>query len=144
MTRLVPDKVTLKKWIEDEGLSRREIADRIEAQTGQRPVLSTISMAAARYGIEPQRNRHEDVLPWRVKDEHGRTKEAVLLRKLGRRKAGLKNSPRDEIWLDGWLAELKEKNAVVTYVYDSPEGFYYIPRLPEDGDGEYDVIRRPV
>ena len=42
---------------------------------------------------------------------------------------------------DAWMKRLKENDAVVAYVYDSPDGFYYVPREPIDGDG---VIRRPT
>lgn len=143
--RKLPDKATLKKWLEDEELTRKQVADRVEDLNGGawRPSLSAISMAAARYGLDPRRNRWDRFLPWRVKAEHQVAKEAILLRKLGRREAGLENDERSDKWLDGWLIELREKDAVVDYYPDTEEGFWYVPRLPADGDGEYDVIRRP-
>lgn len=139
--RVMPDKTTLKRWLEVEGLSRQDVVDRVEAETGTRVSLSAVSMAMSRYGLAPRRNRWDDMLPWRVKAEHGSMKEAILLRKLGRRKAGLPNSAKNDAWLDTWLNELAEAgNPVVDYYEDTPEGFYYLPRVPEDGDS---VIRRP-
>lgn len=37
--------------------------------------------------------------------------------------------------LDSWLQRLADNDAVVAYVYESPDGFYYVPREPGDGDG---------
>ena len=147
--RKMPDAQTLRRWLEDEGLTRKQVADRIEETTGWRPSsLSSISMAAARAGMASRRNRWDDMLPWRVKADHLDLKEALLLRKLGRRKAGLKNDARSNRWLDGWLAEMEANGRpVVLYVpdaLDQEDVFSYVPRVPEDGDGPYDVIRRPA
>lgn len=140
----MPDKATLRRWLEQEGLTRQQVVDRVEAETGVRVKPSAVSMAMSRYGLAPRRNRWDDLIPWRVKAEHQYQKEVILLRKLGRRKAGLANSEKNDAWLDSWLAELKQAgNPVVDYYEDTPEGFWYVPRVPEDGDGDYDVIRRP-
>jgi hypothetical protein len=142
----VPDKETLTKWLEEEPtLTRKQIADRQFELTGMRPSLPAISMAFERYGLAPRRNRWDDLLPWRVKTEHGDLKEAKLLRFAGRRKAGLKNATKDDRWLDRWLSELEEAGRPVVAYYpdDELEPFQYHPRVPEDGDGEWDLIRRP-
>lgn len=142
--RRMPDKETLTKWILDEGLSRQQIVDRVFEQTGETVTPQAVTMAARRYQIPRQSNRYEDLLPWHVRQEHAHVKEAILLRRLGRRKAGLTNRPEDEKWLDGWLAEmLKKGRPVVAYYPDTEQGFWYVPRVKEDGAGEYDVIRRP-
>lgn len=139
----VPDKETLTKWLE-EGLTRQQIADRQFELTGDRPTLPAISMAMSRYGIAPRRNRWDDLLPWRIKTEHVDLKEAKLLRYAGRRKAGLVNPVKYERQLDHWLAELEEAGwPVVAYYPDDEEPFRYHPRVPEDGVGEWDLVRRP-
>jgi hypothetical protein len=142
----VPDRETLVKWLEENpGLARKEIADRQFKEAGVRPSLPAISMAFQRYGIEPRRNRWDDLLPWRIRTEHGDLKEAKLLRFAGRRKAGLKNAAKDDRWLDSWLSELEGvgRPVVAYYPDDDIEPFQYHPRVPEDGDGEWDLIRRP-
>lgn len=142
----VPDRETLLKWLEeDPSLTRKEIADRQQELTGLRPSLPAISMAFERYGISPRRNRWDDLLPWRIKTEHGDLREPKLLRFAGRRKAGLKNASKDESWLDSWLSELEKAGRPVVAYYpdDEEEPFQYHPRVPEDGDGEWDLIRRP-
>ncbi len=101
-------------------------------------------MAASRFGLPQRRNRWDDLLPWRVLGQHRDAKEGRLLRLAGRRRAGLKNSPEFDAWLDSWLRELEENGRpVVAYYPDTVEGFHYHPRVPEDGDGEWDLIRRP-
>lgn len=141
--RHMPDRETLTKWLLDEGLTRQQVVDRVYEQTGEKVGLTAVTMAARRYGIPRRSNRYEDLLPWRIRTEHANAKEAILLRSLGRRKAGLELRPEDERWLNGWLKELEVKKAVVAYFPETEEGFWYVPRVAEDGDGEYAVIRRP-
>jgi len=138
------DKDWLKRRWVDEGLSRKEIVDLFFEETGTRIGVSAVSMAVDRFDLPKRRNRWDDLLPWRISGVHRDAKEAKLLRLAGRRRAGLSNPPDFELWLDGWLEELEEKGRpVVAYYPDSEEGFHYHPRVPEDGDGEWDLIRRP-
>jgi hypothetical protein len=58
-----------------------------------------------------------------------------MLRLLGRRRAGVQNSAEAEKRLDSWLNQLHEKHAVVTYVPDTPDGFYYVEGEPEPATG---------
>ena len=144
MERKVPDKDTLTKWWVDEDLTRQQIADRWFAETGITVSLPAISMAVGRYGLPAKRNRWTNFKPWRIEGRHEDLNENRLLRLAARRAAGMKNSAEDETWLDNWLADLKEKGRpVVAYYPDTEEGFFYHPRVPEDGDGEWDLIRRP-
>ncbi len=80
---------------------------------------------------------HSDVIPWRLAKEHGMAYEARMLRALGRREKGLEVPPRTASMLDRWLAELEQRNAVVTY--DRTRGFGYDYRR----DGDVGVVRRP-
>lgn len=45
----------------------------------------------------------------------------------------------DQRQVPKWLAMLEENNAVVHYDPDTEEGFFYVPREPQDDD----IIRRP-
>jgi hypothetical protein len=141
--RVLPDKNTLEKWLE-EGLTQQQMVERVEETTGHRVTRAAISMALRRHGFERQKNRWDELLPWRIKTEHLNHPYAQRLRELSRRKAGVGNSPAQDRTLDNWLVEMEAHNAVVMYVYDSPEGFYAVPRREADGDGEYDMIRKPT
>lgn len=146
--RKVPDKETLTKWWVEEGLTRQEIADRQFELTGLRPSLPAISMAVKNYGLPAKRARHINLLPWHIRTEHLNLKEAKLLRYAARKAAGDTTIPPErEQWLDGWLEELRELGRpVVAYYGDLPEDEYpfkYHPRVPEDGAGDWDLIRKP-
>ena len=132
-----------RRWV-DEGLTRQQIVDLYREETGQKITVQAISMAVDRFDLPKPRNRWDDLLPWRIVNKHRDAKEAKLLRLAGRRRAGLKNPPDFEAWLDSWLQDLEEQGRpVVAYYANTEEGFFYHPRVPEDGDGPYDLIRRP-
>lgn len=132
-----------KRWV-DRGLSRQQIVDEYREETGKSITVQAVSMAVDRFDLPKRRNRWDDLLPWRISGQHRDAKEAKLLRLAGRRRAGLKNSTEFEAWLDSWLKELEELGRpVVAYYADTEQGFYYHERVPEDGNGEWDLIRRP-
>ena len=132
-----------KHWV-DEGLTRKEIADLYFTETGRTITVQAISMAVDRFDLPKRRNRWDDLLPWRIDGKHRDAKESKLLRLAGRRKAGLPNPPDFEAWLDSWLRDLEAQGRpVVAYYAETEQGFFYHPRVKEDGDGEWDLIRRP-
>lgn len=131
--RVVPPKEVLQRWI-DEGLNRQQMTDRVAEQTGERVTPNAISVAMNRYGMDPLRPRYADVLPWEVQTKDVGHRYARMLRLLGRRRAGGNLSRQEDSQLDRFLKKLTEANAVVVYVPDSPEGFYAVPRIPEDTD----------
>jgi hypothetical protein len=142
----VPSKVVLEQW-SAEGLTQQQMADRIREDTGVPVSRAAISLAMTRYGMEPRNDRHDELIPWRVKTEHLLAWEVRLLRREARRRKGKPLKPRDESALDGWLASMHEQKAVVAYYPDSPHGFYCVPAEPEDYEGlapgEHPLIRRP-
>lgn len=126
--RILPDNATLKHWVEDEGLTHQQIADRVLATTGQSVSRSSVSAALSRAGISATQPRHKECLPWRVKIEHIREYPARMLRVLGRRRANLPLSPAESRRLDAWLKQLDADHAVVGYDPESKFGFYYIEK----------------
>jgi hypothetical protein len=126
--RLLPDNGTLRHWVEDEGLTHQQIADRIYTTTGQRVSRTTVSAALSRAGISKPTMRYRDELPWRVHIDHIKEYPARMLRLLGRRRAGLPLNPVETDRLDAWLQKLEDDHAVVAYDPTSPYGFYYIEK----------------
>lgn len=126
--RILPDNRTLRHWVEDEGLTHQQIADRVLATTGHSVSRSSVSAALSRAGISATQPRHKECLPWRVKIDHIREYPARMLRVLGRRRAGLPLSERENKRLDAWLQQLSDDHAVVGYDPDSKFGFYYIDK----------------
>lgn len=126
--RLLPDNATLKRWVEDEGLTHQQIADRVYAETGNRVARATVSAALHRAGLSKPVSRYTDEIPWRVKVEHIKEYPARMLRTLGRRRAGLPLTELENTRLDAWLAKLERDHAVIGYAPDSIYGFYYIEK----------------
>lgn len=134
--RILPSDSILAKW-RDEGLTYKQMAQRVEEQTGERVPPATIGAALSRAGLT-ERVRYDDVIPWpKIKTEHNHHYALYCLRLVARRKYGLEMTDEQESRLDSWLARLKEEGAIVVYRYDSPDGFYYVPRRK----GERGLVR---
>jgi hypothetical protein len=117
------------------------MVDRIEEQSGVRVARSTVASALSRAGLT-ERLRYDKVIPWSpMRVEHNAHYALTMLRLLARQRAGHNLSDDQEARLESWLAKLAEDKAVVTYRYESPDGFYYVPRKP--GDPRDVPIRRP-
>lgn len=138
------EKEWLRKYWVDQGLSRKQIVDLYRQETGETLTLPAVSVAVRRFNLPTRGNRWKDLIPWRVSIAHQDATEVKLLRMAGRRRAGLTLPAADESRLDFWLAKLKQNGRpVVAYYPDTKDGFTYHARVPEDGDGEWDLIRRP-
>lgn len=136
--RILPSDSILAKW-QDEGLTYRQMANRVYEQTGERVNPPTIGAALSRAGLT-DRVRYSDALPWdTIRTAHNHHYAATMLRYWARRKRKLPLTQEQENRLDSWLARLKEENAIVVYRPDSPDGFYYVPRKK----GERGPARKP-
>ena len=137
--RYIPSLSVLLRWRE-EGLTHQEMADRVYAREGVRVTRSAVSAALSRAG-ETHRIRYDDVIPWeRIRIEHNQEYPLTMLRLLARKERGLDMSDDQAHRLDRWLERMDEEDAVVHYEPRSKDGFYYVPRKPEDGTG---YVRRP-
>ena len=117
-----------------QGLTHQQIADVLSRETGYQISRSTVSAALHRARLTEPSKKYHDEIPWRVREEHQTHYAARMLRLLGRRRAGVANSEESDRRLDAWLRQLEGAGAVVTYVPDTPEGFYYTAGEPtEDG-----------
>lgn len=132
--RLIPSDSILQSMVES-GLTHQEIADVISRETGRSVGRSTISAALSRAGLT-DRIRYDSVIPWpRIKMEHNHHYALSMLRLKARIDADLPVTEENLKRFESWERKLRENNAVVVYRPDSPDGFYYCPRRPEDGDG---------
>jgi len=130
--RLLPDIGTLRHWVEDEGLSHAQIAQRVYEQTGHKIGRSTVSAAISRAGLSNPQERYTEEIPWTVQARHLREYPVRLLRLLGRRRRGLTLNAEENKRLDNWLELLAKENAVVAYDPDSSVGFVYTDRIDTD------------
>ena len=124
--RFVPSDSTLAKW-RDEGLTAQQIVARIKEREGVEVAVGTVYAALSRAGLS-DRIRYQDYIPWRVRSDHANAFPLIMLRLAARRSAGQVLPAEREAKLDRWIARLEQEDAVVAYVKDSPDGFYYVPR----------------
>jgi hypothetical protein len=138
--RILPSEAILLAWV-TEGLKHHEMAVRVYEQTGHSVARSTISAALSRAGLT-NRIRYKEDIPWkRIKEEHNHHYAVEMLRLWARTKQGDPTmSENRQKRLESWLDTLEDMNAVVAYVDNSPDGFYYVLREPRDGLG---YIRLP-
>lgn len=130
--RYLPSDSTLRKWRVDEGLTLKQIVERVKETEGYEVSVGSVASALSRAGIT-SRIRYDDVIPWTpIKVGHNKEYQLVMLRLLARRRNGRKLTADESARLDAWLERLEEEDAVVTYKYDSEYGFYYVKRKPED------------
>jgi len=115
----------------EQGLTHEQIAEIITRESGRPISRSTVSAALHRAGRTTPAKKYAEEIPWTVRQEHQTHYAARMLRLLGRRRAGITNSAEADQRLDSWLKGVEEAGAVVVYVPDTPEGFYYIVGEPD-------------
>lgn len=151
MAERIIEKEALRRWLDD-GLNRKQIVEEIKKTKGKTVTPQAVSTAMNRWGFQPLRNRHSELIPWVVKTEHLELTMVTLLRKISRRRKGLPNPARIEVWVDNWLDRLAEQDAVIGYVPNAlheEDVFPFYPRLDSDGPSLREdrengaVIRRP-
>lgn len=120
-----------------QGKSHQEIADILSERHHVDYKRSSVSARIARAGKSKPLKQYDEEMPWQVRLEHHTAYPARMLRLMGRRRSGKKNTPANDKRLDGWLARMKRDGTVVVYLPDSPDGFHFIP-------GEWDAPDLPI
>lgn len=118
-------------------MTHAEIARAVYQKTGYPVHTKSVSAALSRAGNSNPAKKYPKELPWTVREEHQTHYAARMLRLLGRRNAGTRNSVEADKRLDSWLGKLHDSGAVVVYVPETPDGFFYV-------QGEPDVSGIPV
>lgn len=128
--RILPPASRLRQLVA-QGMTHQQIADLITRETGHPVGRSTVSAALHRAGEAQMAKRYPQEIPWRVREEHQSHYAARMLRLLGRRRKGIANSTEMDQRLDAWLKQLEDAGAVVTYVPDTEDGFFYVKGEPD-------------
>lgn len=131
--RVLPSKTELRQML-DSGMTHAQIAAEVSRQTGRPVRRSTVSSAIHRAGLSGPHKLYEEELPWTIKEKHLTAYPPRMLRLLGRRRAGVQNSAEMDARLDAWLAQLRREHAVVAYVPETDQGWFYVDGEP-DADG---------
>lgn len=137
--RILPSESILRRWIEEEGLTHQQCADRVFAQTGVKVSRASVSASLSKAGYT-KRVRYPELIPWRVRVDHNRHHFLNMLRLEGRSQAGVRLSEHDRRQLESFKRRLEESNAVVAYIRDTDEGWFLVHRRPGVDLG---MIREP-
>lgn len=116
----------------ERGMTHKEIAEAVTRETGHPVRRSTVSAAIHRMGLSNPAKKYSEELPWTVREEHLTHYAARMLRLLGRRRAGVQNSHEMDKRLDAWLDQLEAEHAIVIYLPDTEEGFFYVDGEPNE------------
>lgn len=92
-----------------------------------------------RRGLPRRQARNDDLIPWKVKDEHRFAYPLAMLRVEARRREGMELRESDQERLASFLEKLEEEGAVVHYEPETEQGFFLVPRQP----GDDDLIHKP-
>jgi hypothetical protein len=125
--RILPDNATLRRWVQDEGLTHEQVTQRVYEETGQKVARSTVAAALHRAGLTKPQARYEREIPWRVKPQHAASYPARMLRNLGRIRNKGSLPEAEQARFESWLAMIEEEQVVVAYDPDSEVGFFYVP-----------------
>lgn len=136
--RKIQDEGEVIRWFE-EGRTYQWMIEKYREKYGIETVPSMWGNFRRRRGLDRRIVRDDDLIPWMVKEEHRWAYPLVMLRTEARQRAGKQVTKADQGRLETWKKMLEEENAVVHYDPETEEGFFYIPRQPEDDD----LIHRP-
>ncbi|MFG2850885.1 MULTISPECIES: hypothetical protein [Streptomyces] len=145
----IVDESEVIRWFEEERTYPWMQAQYLE-KYGIETTIPMWSAFRRRRGLDRRNLRADDLIPWKVKDEHRHLYPALMLRAEGRRRAQEQAkadgktpkatiSDRDAKRLASWKRMLEADGLVVHYDPDTEDGFFYVPR--EEHDAE--LIRRP-
>ena len=118
----------------DRGMTHQQIAEEVSRRTGYPVSRSSVSAALFRAGEVTNAKKYPEEIPWTVREEHQTHYAARMLRLLGRRRKGIANSAESDARLDSWLSQLRRAGAVVIYVPDTEDGFFYVQGEPDHPD----------
>ena len=93
-----------------------------------------------RRGLTRRKTQNDDLIPWKLRDEHRFAYPALMLRLEARRREGKTIRAVDQGRLTNWLQRLDDDGVVVAYDPDDAEGVSYVPRDDQDTD----IVRQPV
>lgn len=128
----------LKRWIE-EGRTYSWISEQYLTKYNIEFSVSGVSEYRRRHGLSRRQARDRDLIPWDVRPEHDNRYILAMLRTEASIREGFEPSQAYVRRLENWRERLEEGDLVVHYDPDTDEGFFLIPREPQDDD----IIRHP-
>jgi hypothetical protein len=106
------------------------MADRVKETTGVEVAVGTVSAALSRAGLTDQL-RYDQWIPWSpIRVDHVNAYPLLMLRYHARRESGVTLTADQEKKLNNWIERLQGEDAVVTYLHDTHDGWFYVKARP--------------
>lgn len=137
---MIQDESEVRRWIE-EGRTFAWMVEEYERKYNLQVTSSMFTNFRARNGLPRREVRDSSLIPWEVKREHRWKHPLAMLRAEAQVRAGETLNPAGRMALKhaSFMARLRDEDLVVYYDPDTEEGFFLVPREPEDED----IIRLP-
>ncbi|MFE0771955.1 hypothetical protein [Streptomyces sp. NPDC058861] len=135
----IQDKTEVLRWFRE----KRTYDWMVQQYKEKYGISTTVPMWAAfrrRNGLDRRNARADDLIPWKLREDHRHLYPVMMLRAEGRLRAKKPVSEAIMKKLASWKQSLEEDNLVVHYDPDTEDGFFYIPREDQDTD----LIREPM
>ncbi|MGC9669470.1 hypothetical protein ACNTMW_23320 [Planosporangium sp. 12N6] len=127
------------RWIE-EGRTYRWIIEEYRRKYNIETTISMWGNFRRRRGLDLRIIHDTELMPWKVEEQHRWQYAPMMLRAVGRQRAGYPISAELEPRVESWLRARREDDTVVHYDSDTDEGWFYVPRRPGI---DTDLIRVP-
>lgn len=137
-TKIVNEQEVLRWFAENR--SYRWMVEQYRSKYGIETNPSMWGNFRHRRGLDRRTTQNDELIPWRLNDEHRFAYPALMLRVEGRRREGKQIRREDLGRVTSFVQNLRDNNLVVAYDPDTEEGFSLVPREP----GDVDIIRRPT
>ena len=123
-----------------EGRSYLWMCEQYERQYNIRTTMTTWGNYRRRNNISKRIVRCEEIIPWKVQEQHRWTYPVVMLRAAVRERTEVDQSFLEQLRLRVWRDQLAADDLVVDYDPASDAGFSYVQRRPGIDLG---LIREP-
>lgn len=134
----IVDEGEVLRWFE-EGRTYKWMAEEYLRKYNIEIGISGFSQFRRRKGLSRRIPRNDQLIPWKVKQEHRFAYPLMMLRVEARKRDGYKLRESDKDRLASYLSMLEREGAVIHYEPDTEQGFFLVPRQP----GDHDLIHEP-
>ncbi|ROR95528.1 hypothetical protein EDD28_0084 [Salana multivorans] len=123
-----------------EGATYQGMVDLYRAKYNIETSIQMWAKWRSKLGLPTRVGRHLSLIPWKLDPRHRHLTPVNMLRGLDRVRSGDESVPEALAQqVREWESRLREADRVVRYEPATEQGFFYVPRRPEDDD----IVRWP-
>lgn len=135
----IVDEQEVMDWF-DEDRTYQWMVDTYRDKYGIDTTISMWGNFRRRRGLARRVAWDDQLIPWKVHEDHRYAYPILMLRKEARRRAGFPLPAGVDREVDVWLRKMRANGTVLAYIPEIGNGWHYVPRR----DGlDHDIIREP-